>query len=289
MNLGPNEPRESSFFEFSKIFDLSRFLKEVQKPKNFPRHPDSNLMLGAEPFQMGTGKEAVLLIHGWTSTPREMRPVAEVLQNRFYCEALLLKGHGTSWQDLENTQSDHHLQQIFEAYDRLSSQFSTIHAVGLSYGAMLCLHLAYKRKLGKVVLLAPFYESTSKLAGKIPFTTLLPFFPSIIRLIPKTGPGPINDPFENKDHLAYHTMPLRPLKSLIRCIGEIKIKLPQINNPTVIIHSKEDQTASFAGGQKLFQKLGSPKKSLVELQKSNHIITRDYDKSLVLETISRFL
>ncbi|MFA6032646.1 MAG: carboxylesterase, partial [Myxococcota bacterium] len=63
-----------------------------------------NYISGAGPFEIGTGRRGVLLVHGFTGTPFEMRPLGDGLAAAGYrvaCPALA--GHATRWEDLEET------------------------------------------------------------------------------------------------------------------------------------------------------------------------------------------
>ena len=55
---------------------------------------------GAEPFTHDGGSTGVLLCHGFTGSPKSMRPWAEYLAAEGLSVSLpRLPGHGTRWQD----------------------------------------------------------------------------------------------------------------------------------------------------------------------------------------------
>ncbi|HLP43214.1 MAG TPA: hypothetical protein VK465_17045, partial [Fibrobacteria bacterium] len=53
--------------------------RRLQEEKPFPRDPETLVIRGAEPFDLGdpAAPHAVLFLHGWTSSPRELRFLAE--------------------------------------------------------------------------------------------------------------------------------------------------------------------------------------------------------------------
>ncbi|MBW2258692.1 MAG: esterase, partial [Deltaproteobacteria bacterium] len=54
-----------------------------------------------DPFLLPGGPVGVLLIHGFTGAPAEMRPIAEPLHAAgCTVSGPLLPGHGTRWQDM---------------------------------------------------------------------------------------------------------------------------------------------------------------------------------------------
>ena len=59
------------------------------------------LMPGAEPYSHDGGDTGVLLLHGFTSSPKSMKPWGEFLASHGYTvRGPRLPGHGTRWQDM---------------------------------------------------------------------------------------------------------------------------------------------------------------------------------------------
>ena len=62
------------------------------------------ILTGAEPFDHDGSDTGVLLCHGFTGTPQSMRPWGQYLAGRgFTVHIPLLPGHGTSWQEMNQT------------------------------------------------------------------------------------------------------------------------------------------------------------------------------------------
>src|SRR3954467_4041821 len=100
----------------------------------------------ADPFALGTGPDACLLLHGLTGSPAEVRPVGEALaQAGFRVLGPMLPGHGTSPEDLYTVTRE---QMIHAAESALASLNGArrIFVGGLSMGALLTLHLAAKHQ-----------------------------------------------------------------------------------------------------------------------------------------------
>ena len=65
------------------------------------------LMAGAEPFFLPGRSEGVLLLHGFTGSPSEMKLYGAYLQQCGYTVlAIRLAGHGTSPEDLERVTAE---------------------------------------------------------------------------------------------------------------------------------------------------------------------------------------
>ncbi len=90
---------------------------------------------------------AVLLVHGFSATPWEMRSLAEHLCARGYaCLAVRLPGHGTTPEDLAKRRWEEWLACAADGYDHLAGRFARVYAAGLSTGALLLLALARVRR-----------------------------------------------------------------------------------------------------------------------------------------------
>ena len=250
---------------------------------------NSLLIKGAEPFAFGQGTHAILFIHGWTSSPRELRFLAESLSTLYYCRGILLNGHGLTAEALEDTNWQGHLNQVLEVLENLHSQFKKVSIIGLSYGAVLALHAAARRPVSNLILLSPFIKSAEYVIKRIPKSSFVRFIPPFIKNIPKKSDGPINKKSELKKHIMYDKMPVKPLKSVINCIQNVYGIIPSLSSPTLLLHSKEDKTASFEGSEYILKHIDSKDKTLIPLTESNHIITLDYDKERVTREISTWL
>ena len=112
---------------------------------------------GAEPFYCAGGETGVLLLHGLTGSPAEMRLLGESLAEAgFTVLAVRLPGHGTIPEDLERMTAGDWLSAAMDGYAVLASdaRVRRIAVVGHSMGALLALMLASLRDVSKVVSVA---------------------------------------------------------------------------------------------------------------------------------------
>ena len=258
--------------------------RAVQKEKNFPngRDPITGIIRGAEPFEFGQGKSAVLFLHGWTSTPRELRFLAEKCAAAgFYCRGILLKGHGTKLEDLSPTRYQDYYEQSETHLFELSQKYSQVFICGLSMGGLLALDLAaqHPKQISGLVLLAPFLKPWGKTFG-FPNSFLIGRVPLFGNISKNIG-GPIKDPTTAPDHIAYHAMPAHTMVSIIRAGRRVTHTLPQIKCPTLILHDKSDTTSDYTGSISLMNHLGTGDKTLLTYVRSNHILTLDFDREQV--------
>lgn len=253
----------------------------TQHEKPWPRDPLTHVILGAEPFAFGVGDHAVLFIHGWTSTPREMRFLGEkIAAQGFHSSGVLLPGHGRTLRALQATQFSDYLNHCEEAFSELALQYDKVTVAGLSLGGLLALHLAARRKVHSLLLYAPFLRPSGSTIG-IANRHLAPLAKLWTDEIAKDSEGPINDKTQLAEHIAYHAMPAALLANIMQAGEAILPLLPRIACPTLILHAVKDRTSDFDGSVELMKRLGSEDKTLIALSRSNHVITLDFDRERV--------
>ena len=80
----------------------------------------------------------VVLVHGFTGSPAELRLLAHALHAQgFGVEAPLLAGHGTQLDDLMEIEPRQWLEQIDALVVRLRKQGQRVVVAGLSLGSIL--------------------------------------------------------------------------------------------------------------------------------------------------------
>lgn len=240
------------------------------------------IMPGAEPFFLPGGKTGVLVVHGFTGAPSEMRLAGEYLNNLGYTVlAPRLSGHGTTPQDMAKTSWPHWYSSVEDGYHVLSGICSNVAAVGLSMGGLLALKLASEYPISKLAILStPIYIANKRL----PLLPVYRMFTNFVSKKRKRLPG-----VGERYSISYDQTPLSSLTSLIQLIKHVDTLLPSIIIPALVIQSKIEHTVKPESAQYIYNKLGSKDKRLVWLKKSGHIITLDHEREFVFEEIGRFL
>ncbi len=257
-------------------------LDQIQIEKVYARDPVTRVILGAEPFEYGNPSEshAILFLHGFTSSPRELRFLAEKMASQnFYCQGLLFKGHGLTLQDLSTTRFSDYYAQSEIALVALLKRHHRVSICGLSMGGLVGLNLALHHAVTGLLLIAPFLKpwgrtlgfSNDFLIGKVPLWG---------NISKKVG-GAIDDPIAVKDHIAYHAMPVKAMVSVVEAAHDFRGKAMSILCPTLIHHAVNDKTSDFSGSVNLLTRLGSLDKTLKVYNRGNHVITLDWERKEV--------
>ena len=116
------------------------------------------LLPGAEAYAHEGGPVGALVVHGFTGSPRSMRPWGEQLADAGLTVSVpRLPGHGTRWQDMSVTRWDDWYAEVDRSFTTLRDRCEQVFAMGLSMGGSLCLRLAEQRpdEVGGLVLVNP--------------------------------------------------------------------------------------------------------------------------------------
>jgi len=192
--------------------------------------------------------QAVLLVHGFGSSPREMFPLGKMLQqHNFTVFGARLPGHGTSPEDLANRRAEEWLATIERGYLSLAEMAFKISAAGLSTGALLILKLARQQQLENLILLSPFLKLQHVLA---PYTAAL----SHLITYQKKEISIKERPFY------YQRRPLKGIAQINVLLKQISDELSSITIPSLTLTSTGDAVIAKGSAAKIHQKLGGNQK-----------------------------
>ncbi|RIL72962.1 alpha/beta fold hydrolase [Staphylococcus devriesei] len=104
----------------------------------------------------GTRDEAVLLLHSFTGTIRDIKPLAIVLNNQGYtCYAPNYRGHGLPLDQFVQFNVDDWWDDVLAGYEFLKNEgYKTIYATGVSLGGLFTLKLAETVEVAKIAVMS---------------------------------------------------------------------------------------------------------------------------------------
>lgn len=245
---------------------------------------------GAEPFYFEKGTIGCLLIHGFTGSPFEMRELGEKLSEKdITVHAPLLKGHGTSPEDLlPTTWKDWH-KSVKSGYEKLNEQCSKVFVCGLSMGGLQALYLAQTQPdiAGVVSLSAPVYMKNPKVTLLLPLMKL-----SLVKNLYRYDKGigrDIKDPEAREKMVCYDKVPTWAAQSLFEFMDIVREGLSKITQPILVMQGKEDHLVHPGNGPYIHEHVSSKKKKLIMLENSYHVVTLDYDREKVFKEALSFI
>ena len=246
----------------------------------------------ALPFSFAGDRRGALLVHGYTGTPFEMRPLGEHLAKRgFSVAAPLLAGHGGSASALASTTWRDWYDSAARALDELRARVGEngkVVVIGLSLGGLLALELARQRpaELACVASLAAPLWLSPMLMRLIRWTGRSRFLEG--KTVPKWGGSDIRDRAMRARNPSTDGFPVRTLVSLTECMAHVRGGLKEVERPTFIAHARQDHTAPFACLATLAEELGGPIEQLI-LEESFHCITIDVERELLFGKLDAFV
>ena len=252
---------------------------------------DNGLIKGAEEFTLpGSNDTCWYLIHGYTSTPDEMRELAEKISFSFNDTVVVtrLKNHGMVPSKILNLSLTDWYAQVSSEVDELSLTCDKINLVGFSFGGTLSTRLAEEKDLNHVYLIAPYLFTTYKSYYLFKPETYLRIFAPVLHYSKKTKIGQINSPQGLENHIAYWSMPFAPVVNSRNFFKETISGLNNFTEPVLIQHSTGDRTSDVKSSRTILEGVSSENKELVLFNKSNHILIEDYEKGPVAKNILDF-
>ncbi|MDF7670475.1 alpha/beta fold hydrolase [Orbaceae bacterium ESL0721] len=259
-------------------------------------------------YYLPGNRNGVLLIHGLTGTPNEMRILAKGLQRAgFSVYAVQLAGHCGTEDDLNQTTWQDWYKSVEAGADFLAQKVDNIFVAGLSMGALLALKLAADRPnqiKGVGVLGVTFrYDGWS-----IPFWAKKLFFTLVwlkkLHLFQKAV-FIEQPPYGLKDERIRATVsesmlsgdsaaaglagnPLPALAEMQLLAKTVRKDLPKVTVPCLIMHAKDDDIANINTNARLVEKSVSGTTKLIALENSYHLITIDSERREVINAAAEF-
>jgi carboxylesterase len=282
------------------------------KLKELKKHYPCNKYLGSGFTLRGDNGATIILIHGLTGTPNEMRFLAGYMNKKGYTVICpRLANHGESILVLRDTR----WQEFYESVRALFTEGEAanlsgpVFTGGLSMGALLALLLAdeFKEKVSGVSCLAPtlFYDGWNTPWSKyiLPLGYLTPlkyisYFKeeppygvkneAISQRIHKYYASAALSDVENVAQYGYPYFPIAQLYQLKLLVRHINKRLPLMRFPVQLIQAKDDDMTSVKNSKFIYDRISSQMKEIVLLYNSYHVVTADQERDVVAAKMENF-
>lgn len=252
-------------------------------------------------FESGN-KRAILLFHGLTGTPFEMKKYGKFLSaNGFDVFADCLPGHGDLAKDIYTVKYEQWIDFGLKRLDELSEKYEEVFVAGLCLGAVLSLALAEiapQKIKGVISLSTTLFLDGWRLPG---YSFLLPFgLNTIFRYhytYPECEPYGIKNlktrkiikGLLEKSDLSSDCFPICAVHELLKLSKSVRARLKEIKTPILIVHSKEDDLSGLRSAYCVNKGVSSKNKELIILQDSYHMVLYDNEKEFVFDRSLNFL
>jgi carboxylesterase len=252
--------------------DKKRAISENVKNKfNFPKYYKGNNNVG------------ILLIHGFTASPYEMKDLAEFLNGYgFSVYNARVAGHGSTPENLNKLTLEDWYESLKYGYFVLKNNNRQIFIIGQSAGALLAQIVSEYNKSDGMILLSPAISLKNFFFYTIPFTKY--FLNTLKKAHFK----------EEMRNYYYDVYPVKGLYQLYLLINYVKKNIREIKKPTLVLQSVFDKTVNSEGVIGFYEGLKGDDKKVIVLKdnkKVNHVLTNDLnpEKEKVFEIILQWL
>lgn len=240
-----------------------------------------------DPFDLvGDGAIGVVLVHGFTGSPYEMRYLGEQLARAgFTVHGLRLPGHGTRIEELDRTTWKDWYDAVEEAFESLRLMCGQVAVVGQSLGGLLSLHLAAQRPDVAAVgsLATPLWLEGlgAKVADWAARGALR--WPSM----PKLMRTDVRDRRVRRENPCYDRIPTRALGELARFMKLVGGELEGVHCPVLVLHGQHDHTAPVGCAAKIAARTRAVRTRI--LPRSYHLIAADVERDIVAAEVIDFM
>ncbi len=260
----------------------------------------------------------VLVLHGFTGSPAEMRPLGLALHRAgFTAHAPLQPRHGDLPAKLRGARYREWIEAALDGLERLEN-CEHLFLAGLSMGGLVSLYLAalaagaeegfpaarlkpLSRLRGIIVLAAPARVNDPRTRIVRFAKHIIPYFtPKIDFDSPKTQawlqdlapPGAridFGDPAERKRLGETARIPLDAIDQLIRLNDRVIRLLPRVTAPALFMQGRLDKTVTADSAERLRRGVGSRDATTLWFERSGHVLTTDVEKDDVSASAVAFV
>ncbi len=247
-------------------------------------------------------KCAVLLFHGLTGSPFELKKYGTFLYNNGYdVYADCLPGHGDKFDEIYTVKYQDWLKFAYKKFEFLKEKYDDVFVSGLCLGAVIALGVGikYKNEVAGVISLSttlfldgwrlPWYSFLMPVA----LSTLIRFYYSY----PECEPHGIKNEkvrsiikkLLEKGDVGMNDFPMTGIYELVKLSSKVRKYLSEFTCPILLIHSKEDDLTSTKSAETVYSKIKSQDKEKVILNNSYHMVLYDNEKDFVYEKSAEFI
>ncbi len=229
----------------------------------------------------------MLLVHGFTGSPAEMRPLGDHLAGLgIGSVGVLLRGHGTHPNDMLRCRYTDWIADAEDGLQQLLARHNRVFLAGLSMGGTIALNLAAR------------HADDPRIAGVVPLCAVLRLVDWRLGLTPLLshlvrwqawGRPDIKDSTAWERHVAYRRFRTRSVVQLLALMRETRAALPRVTQPLLVVQARQDNVVPPWNAELVLASVGSVDKRLVWLDGCYHVVTVDFAASRVNDEVAAFV
>lgn len=220
---------------------------------------------------------ALLMLHGFSSSPAVFRLIAPLLKNYDHIYIPTLDGHGRSIAKFAKSTAKAWLRDAENAFKTLKEQFEFVDVLGLSLGGLLACEMVHHYEIRNLFLLAPCLALTKNLTALKSIALILKELG--FKNIANRG-GRMDSPIMQE--LLYRQLPLTSIIELLNLIDSFHFK--SWDTSTHLFLGQHDNVVNSKKVHTMLQVL--PRLKVNYLANSNHVLSIDTDYEKIVEQIN---
>ncbi|RNC27976.1 MAG: Carboxylesterase [Candidatus Dichloromethanomonas elyunquensis] len=238
-----------------------------------------------KPFYFPGGDSGILLIHGFTACPIDLKPLGEKLNSFGHTvSAPLLAGHGSSPEEMRETTWKEWTDSVLPAFSELREKCQKVAAVGHSMGGLIALWLAGQRMVDGIVSINapiiyrdPNLHFADRLLGKQEYVDK-PYKESEISVTQEGLP-----------HFSYMKVPVASFVSFNNAIPQVQNELRRIVCPALVVQCLKDSTVHPRSGRMIKKSMKHRQKEITYWADQDHYLPLGSERDRLAEKIRQFL
>lgn len=257
---------------------------------------EDGVRLGCEPYQLGKGPTAIILLHGINDSPACYREIAEDLAGRgYHCRAIRMPGFAEPLSEYaRHADREIWVRSVREQLAAARESHEHVVLVAHSLGGAVAIRLLDESPdaADGLVLLAPAVDVASHRSPLLHPRTWHRVA-NYILLFTTFTESPFGLDAVKADHDSYpYQMPFTPRKvfdETFALIEENAEAAEQFDKPLLMVLSPDDIVIDNEAAKAFYERVNSENKSLVEIADTGHSLTVDHRWPEVATAIDRFI
>lgn len=249
----------------------------------------------ALPYEIGSGQQALVCVHGFASSPAVFRLMAPALAHLgFGVHAVRLPGFGERIEAMFKADEQAWRSAVRTAVLHARSRHSKVWLMGHSMGGTLAIDFAQTNSgiVDGLILLAPLLQVSARRSLGLPPERLFRIAESILppTLILGTAfPVDLNARREGIDEDRDRFLPMSLYSAMFRLVASVRSRPAVLNAPALFVVPGSDKVVSRRACRAYYLSVRAPKKALVEAPRAGHVVPLDYGWQGIVQAIRAFV
>lgn len=246
-------------------------------------------------------KQGILLFHGLTGSPYEMKKYGNFLfKNGYDVFCYSFPGHGERLNEIQTVKYQDWCDFAQEKYNILRKNYDYFYVSGLCLGAVIALYLAENNSdiTGIIALSTTLFLDGASMPW---YKFLLPM--GLYTILRYYYTFPEDNSLGVKNEITRKTLakvmskttvgmdnyPLSCVHELLRLSKFVRARLKEVKTPILVVHSKYDNLTRVKSAKIVMNAIYSEDKKYIELSDSYHMVLYDNEKQYVMDSALEFL